>query len=322
MTQLSVQLQLFKFVLLLTVLYLCESTTNITIGGLFNIFDTNGNVNHDQLEHLGAFLIAINEINEDSTILPNHHLNYAIRSGVNINGAADATLSLMEIIDLGGVVSSFHNLEASTATQLLGADKIMTVNSMTDDTKFGTAKDYPYKAQTIPIEAFEGQVIQSILCEEHETRVIVFDSDDLFGRRYTMELTHNIYCEVEPLAIYSFHPWESDFNESVDMALGTGATIFLIFLSTADQTARLMETGYDHQLFREGTQIFMMHHDFVEHISLNYPIAEMLKGIISVEYQSQYSVLYTSEGQNFLMTWNNTIPLNPDCTQVIDNTNT
>ena len=309
--------------MLLILFYLfaaCSATTNITIGGLFSIFDANGDVDHDQLEHLGAFLLAIDEINADSSILPNHHLNYAIRSGVNAHGAANAALSVLTLPNLGGIISSFHNAEASTATKLAGSDHVMTVNSMTDDTMFGTASEYPYKAQVIPIEAYEGKVMQSILCQENEVRVAIFDSEDLFGLRYVQELIHDKYCHITPLVTRSLASWDDDFDEPIEAALASGASIFLIFLSNPDQAAGLLESGYDHHLFREGTQIFMMHHDFVEHIHDGYPVAEMLKGLLVVEFYPIYGLLYSPEGQHFVNLWNNTTPLSTDCTEVMDST--
>ena len=69
---------------------LCSSKSkDITIAGIFNQFNADNSVNLTQMENLFAFTMAINEINRRTDILPNHHLNYILRSGIGF-GAAKA----------------------------------------------------------------------------------------------------------------------------------------------------------------------------------------------------------------------------------------
>jgi hypothetical protein len=71
---------------MLTLLFLIffnfsHAVTDIIVGGIFNHFNSAGQIDNDQLEHLMAFLMAIDEINNDSTFLPGYNINYVIGSG-------------------------------------------------------------------------------------------------------------------------------------------------------------------------------------------------------------------------------------------------
>jgi hypothetical protein len=45
--------------------------STINLGGIFNIYDANGVADTKAIQHLSAFLLAIDQINKRSDILPN-----------------------------------------------------------------------------------------------------------------------------------------------------------------------------------------------------------------------------------------------------------
>ena len=74
----------------------------IKIGGFFNVFDsTNTSFDHNQAQCLAAFLMAVQEINNNSTFLPNHELQVAIRGGDNSFAG-----SILSAEDFSGASSS------------------------------------------------------------------------------------------------------------------------------------------------------------------------------------------------------------------------
>ncbi len=64
--------------------------TDIVVGGMFNHFNSAGQIDYDQLEHLMAFLMAIDEINNNSTFLPGYTIQYVIGNGLNFGHGASS----------------------------------------------------------------------------------------------------------------------------------------------------------------------------------------------------------------------------------------
>lgn len=297
---------LFNIFLLLCGVQFCvcaKVDNEVTIGGLFHIFDEEYNLDQDHIEHLNAFILAINEINANLTLLPNHTLKYAIRSPRYVETASVAALDLLKISDLAGVVSSLSSDQAKISTSIFGDNQVMTVHSMVKDTEFNIAQLFPYNAQVHPIESFEGMVLQSILCDMGLTRVTVFSGDNLFGSMYHMELFDGTFCTLEQVARFTFYDWEDNFDSAISQSQQSGGTVFLIFFRRPERIAKLVHDAFDQGLFREGTQVFLIRDDFIPYLPADVSsadVASMLAGSMVVKYDPTYSLYQTTTGEHLL----------------------
>ena len=118
-----------------------------------------GTVDQQQLENLHAFLLAIDEVNKRSDILPDHHVNFVIRtplpdSFVSINSAS---LDLIQN-NVSGVVGSLDNFGTDASNRYFNEFKIVQSHSFAMGTEFGIGENYPYKVQTVPIDSFQGSL--------------------------------------------------------------------------------------------------------------------------------------------------------------------
>lgn len=297
------------------ILYGAKSQS-VTFGGLFNIFDSKGDVDHEQLEHFAAFFLAINEINESPDILAGVTIDYVVRGG---NGALAASLAVEELLEnsIVGAINALPNVEASVTTKLLCDVSVMSVNSMATETMFGIGQEYPYKAQVIPIDSYLGMVYQKALCELSCDRVVVFATDDLYGTKFALELSDATFCDIEVLGKFTFPFWTTDFSDSIVSAQATGATFFVVSLSTQKQTALFLRQAYMKGLLSEGTLLCVTYDDVTLFFDEDDDVASILKGSISFSYYPDFSVKYTEKGKAFTDAWMNQASLG-DCDTTAD----
>jgi hypothetical protein len=309
---------LLSFLLLQTLP--CFAINILHIGGLFSIFNKQGDVDLAQLEHASVFLQAIDEINKNSAILPNHELRVVMGTG---GTPLEVALSVNQMVGMGssfvGGVSALDNLMGGYATKLFEDSNTMIVNSMTTDTSFGDATLYPIKAQTIPISSFQGMVYQDLLCRLNLTRVAIFTTDDLNGIRFGIELSDQTYCTMTVLGIYHFHETTTDFLDLFHQAIAVKARLFIIAVSSPLTVRYILEQGYESGLFREGTQVLLTEvHGLGTALSRldNERVRVITKGIVSLEYYPDYSVYNTPRGLQFYNTWVNQTTLGNCSTQL------
>ena len=127
------------------------------------------------MENLHAFKLAIDEINNRSDILPDHHVNFIIRTPLP-NKLSSIYENLQSFISnkVSGVVGSLDDFGTDISLQVLQEHQIVQSHSMAMDTSFGVGETYPYKVQVVPIWSFQGMVLQHLLCNSWEiTRFVV-----------------------------------------------------------------------------------------------------------------------------------------------------
>ena len=144
-------------------------------------------VDRRQLENLHAFLLAIDEVNKRNDILPDHHVNFVIRtpfadSVIKINSAS---LDLIEN-NVSGVVGSLDNFGTDASNRYFNEFKIVQSHSLAMGTEFGIGENYPFKVQTVPIDSFQGSLFLKIF-------LLQLSKIFLFRHGYTKFIMFNIW---------------------------------------------------------------------------------------------------------------------------------
>lgn len=121
--------------------------------------ETGTEIDPTQLENLHAFLLAIDEINNQTVILPDHEILFVIRTPYanKFSSVFQATQDLVSNKVLG-VVGTLDNYGTDISNNLLTENTIVQSHSMAMGTEFGIGEDYPYKVQTVPIDSFQGKL--------------------------------------------------------------------------------------------------------------------------------------------------------------------
>jgi gamma-aminobutyric acid type B receptor len=287
----------------------------IKIGGYFSTIDRHGKFNDEQAQMQAAFIMAINEINKRTDILPTTKLVYTIRGGNDFFGAMTASEWLAQG-SFGGfsingkyyggvdaVVGAGNDVETKCSDQLFAELKMVQVHTVSMDTDLGVGQTYPYKIQTVPIESFQGMVWQHIMCTYFEyTRFSVWATNDNFGTKATMESGDGTYCPMTPLTLHSVRYDTEDFSQELDKAIAGGSRIHLFFVP-APTAARIIEQGHERGLFGEGVQILGAHTlltaEFFSSFKDKTKVKEYLKGALVVSYAPNYNLRFPT-GQEFL----------------------
>jgi hypothetical protein len=149
----------------------------IKIGGYFNIINPNNQSQFDseQAQSMAAFLMAIREINNNSTILPNYELRTVVRSGSSsFTGASSAAQFLghqaqfsdfsdenlfisQSNIGADVVVGAGDDIQTIAMNQIFNGRKLIQVHTLAQASQLAVGASYPYKIATVPVESFQGE---------------------------------------------------------------------------------------------------------------------------------------------------------------------
>lgn len=289
----------------------------VKLGALFCPVDSAGNIDLVQIENLAAFILAIDAINNKTdgifdNLLPNTQIVFSFRSGAGYAGgiaAADSVTKAFNGIGIVGVVNGLTNLEVTLDNELFKDHALVQSHSMAQDSNLGTANSFPYKVQTVPLDSFEGDVLQEMICNFYGYRKLtIFATDDDLGSLSSSVMQNGRYCTLNLLSIHSFLPDTTDFTDIISGAKLAGAQIFVFFME-ARNAAYLLEQGYVSGLFHEGTQIFLCSYASTYELFLHFttasPVESILKGVITLEPWLDYEVYHSSTGALFLQRWAN-----------------
>ena len=149
----------------------------IKIGGYFNVINPSNvsQLSLEQAQSMAAFMMAINEINEGDTLLPNYELRVAVRSGTDdFSGAVSAAeylsldVAFQKYINPSSIyVSGSHigvdvvigagsNIQTTGMNQFFNGRQLVQVHTVANDPQLEVGANYPYKIATVPSSSFEG----------------------------------------------------------------------------------------------------------------------------------------------------------------------
>jgi ABC-type branched-subunit amino acid transport system substrate-binding protein len=287
---------------------------SVNIGALFAPIDSTGAMSLSQAEHLAAFIMAINEINDKTDgiyddLLPSTHLSIGVRGSAELPAAMDGFSELRESFSGEGVfsvVNALPSAEALLINQVSTAAKVAQIISVANSAKFFIHEDYPYVSRTLAVQAYESVVLSELLCSYFKARKIVTISnthdEDIIAALEFVELAG---CEFDTLATITVSPGQTDFAVQIEEALASGSRYFVLFMPP-NQIAGLLEQGHDSGLFHENTVALTSSRgstNITGSFSPGADLSMLMKGFFSLTYWPNVHMNHTTEAIQFAKKW-------------------
>ena len=312
------------------------SKINLKIGYYNDLYHDDGEVYNDGVQSFAAFMMAVDEINQSPTLLPNVHLNVALRTGHDPYGALEAAQEFLTVdfsrvgvssstyvgntpIGVDFVVGAGDNDETEFSDMVLQQFNIVQLHTVASDTRFALGRSYTcnkYKVQNLPVISFQGMVWQEIMCNYFGmTKIAVFAASDTNSFRSSIEVADTTYCGLSKMTVQSFDIGTTDFTYVIDNVKATGALVFALFMPAAS-AGMLIEQMYDQGLMKEGTQVFANFNlldPAVIGAFQNPPnppasrVKAIMKGAMALSYVPNYSLWAGPGGRRFVRSFRNLV---------------
>jgi hypothetical protein len=286
----------------------------INLGGMFAPIDATGAMSLSQAEHLAAFVMAINEINDKTdgvydTILPSTTLSFAVRGGPTYATAMGGFLDLEQSFSGDGVVSVVNALPTADAllvNQVSKQQKVAQVVSVANSANLYVYANYPYVTRTVAIQSFESVVLSNLLCtyfKAHKVVTIAATQDeDSIAQQQFKQLAA---CTFDYLAELTVTRDQTKFSTEISTAMATGARYFILFMPPK-QLAPFLEQGHEAGLFHENTVVLASSRgsdNIVGSFSPGADLSVVMRGFFSLAYWPDYWMNRTSETKGFAERW-------------------
>ena len=232
----------------------------VRIGGLMRMFTPTNTKDVTGIQYLYAFLMAIDEINRDSSILPNTQIRIAVRYPrrsflLAVNSAIYLANNAFNNTGVQGCVGPTSLQSSKAAAQIFAQYPVVNIN-WNSDSELSLKSNYPYFTRTVPADSFQAVAIADIIGMYFKwKKVVVFSSDDFFGSGSLFEFTKRaIELQISILSSQVFKQGAVDFTDVITSAKSSGGSIFVLLTGPSD-AALLLQQGYSAGLFVEGTQV-------------------------------------------------------------------
>lgn len=114
-----------------------SSLKPINIAGFFNPYTADGYVDKDQMEHLAVFMMAIDEINRNQTMLPGYELKYIIRSAYTYVQGATLANNVAKNYNIVAAVGALPFEETAGIDRVFAEEQIVMAHSVAMSTELG-----------------------------------------------------------------------------------------------------------------------------------------------------------------------------------------
>ena len=158
---------------LLSRLLFCASLSppsEVRVGGLFPLFRTSGPAITTGQQRLAGFLLAVEEINADSTVLPNTTFKIVVKdTKLNLGKTFFATLEMSKNAFGGKGVDACIGAQASgesdAAATVLSQFSTVQISYSSTSPLLSNKVNYPYFARTCPSDSFQGAAMANMVAD-------------------------------------------------------------------------------------------------------------------------------------------------------------
>jgi 7 transmembrane sweet-taste receptor of 3 GCPR/Receptor family ligand binding region len=304
-----------------------EPPTKITIAGLFNAFNykADGTLikNEDESQHFAAFMMAVDEINQQTAgvynnlliemaLIPGQKYLQSYPSNPYFDGSASAYEVYMAYPSVvGSVVTNSILPQAAASASCMNSFGSVTALSASSASTLNDAHEFPMTLQIPSSTSAEATKLSALISKQNWKNIILISTTDVVGiDSYASFLFGFPDITVAKAIFISFDT--PDLTSQIGDAKATGATIFVLFLDgrTAGQ---LLEQGYNAGLFHDGTQVLATSTTNIKDIRAAFTPAgllneaKILKGFITTAPHPEY-YFSTPLGQAFISRFRNLPP--------------
>jgi hypothetical protein len=285
----------------------------IQIGGFFAPLSPSNHLYKDQAEHLAAFVMAVNDINNKADgvfddVLPNTTIEIAVGTENSLVSSAINAVALEASFGGKGVVAAvntLHNEGALMVSQLLTKLKTATAVTVANSGQFNDKSIFPYTVNIRPIVSRQGMVLQNMICLSEVRKVVVFAATDADNMQMMSEFQDESICELDILAVISVRSELSDFSYEIEQAIPTGSRYFLMFLPT-HLNALFIEQGYAAGLFHDNTVLYTTINgatNITQYFSPETDVSRVLTGFLFSKFYPNYYMGRNEMANDFAHRW-------------------
>ena len=269
---------------------------------------------------LEAAVMAIDEINNSSVLLPNSTLKFVVKSdNVDfVNSLVTASSLASEVFNrtgVSGVVGAYYDSSTEATDQYFSSTRvnIPQISYKASSVDLGDKLTYPNIFRTSISDANDGFAIAQLLGYFKWKNIILFASADNYGN-YLSQNFFSISNSLNVIVknIYALWAGQSDYSYIFDIVLETGGilNIFVILMNAKD-TGTLIWQGYKHGIFHEGVQIIGTSKAASSETWLSMPntvnIPSVMKGFLAV-YPTVNRNNNNIQYLKFIESWNKRLP--------------
>jgi hypothetical protein len=299
--------------------WVCSVPSTVNIGGIFAPISSTGVLARDQQEHLAAFVMAINEINNKSdglydNVLVNTTLKFSVEEGNTMATALSNFIQFQTAFAGAGVASVVNTLPNDNAlyvNQLATNMKLTTVMSYASNGAFYADNVYPYSVKVAGLVSHASYGLQSALCSLGQKMAFFLSlADEDIQALYELSLAF-IYaaaledCQLSVLAEVVVRTDMTDMSSFIGQAIGAGARYFMLLLP-ASQAAQMIEQGYAAGLFDEYSVIFTTDRgaqNITSYFTPEADVSHLLTGFFTINYWPDYYMGRTAASIAFAKRW-------------------
>lgn len=168
-----------------------SSNNTVLIGGLFSVRSNEdgvcGMISSGPFANVEAMIFAVDNVNNNSDILPNVTLKFNIRDTCGLtNTALEEAVSLMEIhrtdVGLSGIVGPALSDVSISVASLLRVFQIPQISHSSTATVLSNRQRFDYFFRTIPPDSFQARAMADLIVHFNWTYIIGIYTDDTYGR--------------------------------------------------------------------------------------------------------------------------------------------
>lgn len=256
----------YKISIFFLSLLLCSDAVNKTgspfyLGALLSRVDNQGKIFGLGTEMLAAFLLAVKEINNSTTLLPNTPIKISVRdSKLDSNQAVTETLYLAATAfgdkGVSATIGPISSSEATSSAVVAQAFEQTQISPAASSPFLSYRKpNFGYFSRTVPSDSYQGQAVADLLLAYDWRKVCVVVSNDNYGNGLYSAFSNRVN-KYKDFTITAFNtgPGQSSYQPLLDSFNGQFCRIWVLFMLTVDAGV-LIENGYNSGVFVEGTQI-------------------------------------------------------------------
>jgi hypothetical protein len=299
------------------VLGLAAPPSTLRIGGLFSIMDEQGNINLAGAQQQAAFLMAIRELNDKSDgvmddILPNTEIKFASRHVVSRTDAIERSLDLV-YVDMDGssgvdiVVNALGPALSSAENDILDSRDIPSVRAVYADQVLSR----PSQISVVPFASRQVSALAHVVCGYNIQKniVIIMEGSD-YGVGMMEELMHNVFCDFNAISTLVLAPSSFSLMDQMRELYSINAVTFFILVKDPALAAKVLETGFELDIFRMGRELFLSDevmssptlYDSFQDASV---VDAVMRGSLGMSYDTLYHVAFSDVGSAFFTRWHN-----------------